>query len=400
VVVIGAGVGGLTLALLLRQRGIDADVLERSAELRDVGAAVALSANGTRVLRHLGLDGKLAAVSLEPAAIIHRDGRDGRVVAVTEGPGWYRDRFGAPFYSVARTALQHLLADALGAGRLHLGNAVQALREQSSGVQVLCASGASFDADVVVGADGVHSMIRTWVTGDRAAPVYSGASGFRGLVPAADVPLPDPGAAQVWMGPGAHVVTYPVPVNGVPMINFLAVADEPARWTAPGWTQDAEPGAHLTAFAGWHPALLGLLDAVPQSPRWALFASRPQSRWSRGRITLLGDAAHAMLPHYGQGANQSIEDAAVLATELAAATDPVTALRRYERRRLARTRKLQKLSWDASAELHRPDGPAARQRDERLPQLAERMSWIHDYDALAPYHALWNFRSVKRGPSR
>ena len=385
VVVIGAGLGGLTLALLLRQRGIEADVLERSAELREVGAAVALSANGTRVLRHLGLGDRLAAVSLEPAAVIHRDGRDGRVIAMTKDPGWYRDRFGAPFYSVARNALQRLLTDELGPRRLHLGSAVEALREQPGGVQVRCASGAAFDADVVVGADGVHSMIRDWVSGDRAAPVYSGASGFRGLVPVEQVPrLPDPDAAQVWMGAGAHVVSYPVPVNDVPMVNFLAVADEPARWTAPAWTRDAEPGALLTAFTGWHPALLELLGAVPQSPRWGLFASRPLPWWSRGRVTLLGDAAHAMLPHYGQGVNQSIEDAAVLTTELDGAADPASALHRYQRRRLARTRKVQKLSWDASAELHLPPGgPAAQRRDESLPDLAERTAWIHEYDALA-----------------
>jgi salicylate hydroxylase len=385
VVVIGAGVGGLTLALLLRQRGIEADVVERSSQLREVGAAVALSANGTRVLHHLGLGDELAAVSLEPAAVIHREGRDGRVIAMTKDPDWYRDRFGAPFYSVARTALQRLLADALGTGRLHLGNAVEELREQIDGVQVRCASGAAFDADVVVGADGVHSMIRDWVTGARAAPVYSGASGFRGLVSVERVPrLPDPDAAQVWMGAGAHVVSYPVPVNGVPMINFLAVADGPTGWTAPAWTQDAGPGELLTAFTGWHPALLELLGAVPQSARWGLFASRPLPRWSRGRVTLLGDAAHAMLPHYGQGANQSIEDAAVLTTELDGAADLVSALRRYQQRRLTRTRKLQKLSWDASAELHLPpDGPAAHRRDEGLPYLADRMAWIHEYDALA-----------------
>jgi salicylate hydroxylase len=389
VVIVGAGVGGLTLALLLRQRGIEADVLERSPGLSEVGAAVALSANGTRVLRHLGLDGKLAAVSLEPVAVIHRDGRDGRVIAATKDPGWYRGRFGAPFYSVARTALQRLLADAVGAERLHLASAVETMHERADGVRVRCASGVTFDADVVVGADGVHSIIRDWVTSSGAAPVYSGASGFRGLVPVEQVgSLPDPGAAQVWMGPGAHVVSYPVSVSGVPMINFLAVADQPVRWTAAAWTQEAEPGAHLAAFAGWHPALLDLLDAVPQSPRWGLFASRPLGRWSRGRVTLLGDAAHAMLPHYGQGANQSIEDAAVLATELASELaleppDVVAALGRYQRRRLARTRKLQGLSWAASAELHLPDGPAARSRDAGLPGLVERMAWIHDYDALA-----------------
>ena len=150
----------------------------------------------------------------------------------------------------------------------------------------------------------------------------------------------------------------------------------------------AEPGAQLEAFAGWHPAVTEMLAAVPQSPRWGLFTRRPLARWNRGPVVLLGDAAHAMLPHQGQGAGQTIEDAAVLACELAAeldrAADVPAALRRYELRRRARTRQVQLMSWTASAALHLPDGPAARRRDAALTRLADDLAWIHGYDALAP----------------
>jgi salicylate hydroxylase len=388
VVIIGAGVGGLTLALLLRQRGIAAEVLEQSAELREVGAAVGLAANGTRVLGHLGLGEDLARISTEPTRLIHRDGRDGRSIAVTGDSHRYRERFGAPFFGLHRVALQRLLAGAFGPEHLHLDCRAEALTETRAGLRVRCSSGGrAFEAGVVVGADGVHSVVRKWVVrnwvtgGDE--PVYSGTSGFRGLVPAERLPsLPDPGALQFWMGPGAHLLHYPI--HGGSVINFLAVIDGPRRWTAPAWMETAEPGAHLEAFAGWHPAVTEMLAAVPQSPRWGLFARRPLARWSRGPAVLLGDAAHAMLPHQGQGANQTIEDAAVLAAELDAAADVPAALRRYELRRRVRTRQVQLMSWAASAALHLPDGPAARRRDAALARLTDDLAWIHGYDVLAP----------------
>jgi salicylate hydroxylase len=387
VVIIGAGVGGLTLALLLRQRGILAEVLEQSAELREVGAAVSLAANATRVLRHLGLGEALARVSTEPAALIHRDGRDGRRIAVSPGPRWYEGRFGAPFSSLHRAVLQRLLAEALGPEHLHLGCRAESLQEHGQRIRVRSSSGATFEGSVVVGADGVHSLVRDWVTGGDE-PVYSGTSGFRGLVPVERLPrLPDPAALQFWMGPGAHLLHYPI--DGGRLINFLAVIDEPARWTAPAWMTRAEPGAHLEAFAAWHPAVREMISAVPQSPRWGLFARRPLVRWSRGPAVLMGDAAHAMLPHQGQGANQTIEDAAVLAAELDGASDVPAALLRYVSRRRARTRKVQLLSWSASAALHLPDGPAAARRDAYLAQVPERLAWIHGYDALAPARRGW-----------
>ena len=281
-----------------------------------------------------------------------------------------------------------MLAGALGVEHLHLGCRADGLTEHGAGMRVHCTSGAVFEASAVVGADGVHSVARAWVTGGDD-PLYSGTSGFRGLVPIEQLPsLPEPDALQFWMGPGAHLLHYPIswPADGGQLINFLAVIDTPARWTAPEWMEAAEPGAHLTAFAGWHPAVTEMLGAVPQSPRWGLFARRPLIRWHRGPVVLIGDAAHAMLPHYGQGANQTVEDAAVLTSELArefdGAGDVAAALRRYAGRRRVRTRQVQLLSWSASAALHLPDGPATRDRDAYLAQLPRRLAWIHAYDAL------------------
>jgi salicylate hydroxylase len=382
IVIIGAGVGGLTLALLLRRRGVVAEVLEQAPELREVGAAVALSANATRVLRYLGLSDGLARVGTEPTELIHRDGRDGSRISAHPVSGWYLRTFGESFYGLHRIALQQLLGNAWGSEHLHLGCRMETLEEHDGSIRVRCASGAAFDADLVVGADGVHSQVRRWVTGGDE-PVYSSTSGFRGLVPVDLLPrLPDPGAIQFWMGPGAHLLHYPI--AGGSVINFLAVIEGPDQWTASAWMEVAEPGAHLEAFAGWHPAVTEMLSAVPQSPRWGLFALPPLRHWSRGPVVLIGDAAHAMLPHHGQGANQTIEDAAALADELGGEGDIIAALRRYEDRRRVRARQVQLASWATSQALHLPDGDAARRRDADLARLPQWLAWIHGHDVLGP----------------
>jgi salicylate hydroxylase len=269
----------------------------------------------------------------------------------------------------------------LGPEHLHLICRVEAFEGLGGQMRVWCSSGTSFQADVVVGADGVHSLTRSWVVGNDT-PVYSGASGFRGLVPIEQLPhLPDPGALQFWMGPDAHLVNYPV--SGGKIINFLAVVEGPKRWVAPTWMEPTEPSAHLEPFAGWHPAVTEMIAAVPEPLRWGLFARRPLTRWSRGPVVLLGDSAHAMLPYHGQGAAQTIEDAAVLAAELDGADDIPMALHRYTVQRRARTRKVQLMSWAASAALHLPDGPASQRRDRYIADLPKRLAWIHGYDVLA-----------------
>ena len=391
VAVVGAGIGGLTLAIALQRAGIAVDVFERADELREVGAAVALSANGTRELYRLGVGKALESVSTEPTELVYRDGRTGARIAAHAGGASYRARFDAPYWGIHRVDLQQTLATAVRPENLHLGRAVTGVTSGTADGAVLTFEDRSTTtADVVVGADGVHSVVREHVCGPGSGPVYSGTSAFRGLVKRADLPsLPDPLAIQFWAGPGAHLLHYPMggPARDDDTVNFFAVLCGPSDWS--GGTRDAADGELVAGFAGWHPAVVEMLGAVEQSPRWPLLAQPPLTRWTRGRVVLIGDACHAMLPHHGQGANQSIEDAVVLA-ELLAAADPAggdvaAAIDAYPRRRRARTRAVARSAWETGTLLHRPDDDVdgLAERDARFSSYLDANAWVHEYSASA-----------------
>jgi salicylate hydroxylase len=389
VVVAGAGIGGLTLGISLARAGVAVDLYERAAELREVGAAVALSANGSRHLERLGVGEALDAVSTQPTELIYRDGRTGARIAAHPGREAYRARFGAPYWGVHRVDLQQTLAaafvEAAGADRLHLGHAVTAVDPEAAALTL--DDGRTVAGDVLVGADGVRSIVRDAVAGPGSGPTYSGTSGFRGLVPVDALPsLPDPRAIQFWAGPGAHLLHYALGRDD-DTVNFLAVLCGPPTWE--GAQHEAPQGELLAAFAGWHPSVLEMLAAVPQSARWPLLAQEPLTRWTRGRTALLGDACHAMLPHHGQGANQAIEDAATLA-RLLVEGDPAVALAAYPRQRRARTRAVAASAWDTGTLLHLPDDhPRLAERDARFAGYLPDNAWVHDHDAaITPEGAL------------
>ncbi|HEX4395674.1 MAG TPA: FAD-dependent monooxygenase [Mycobacterium sp.] len=381
IAIIGAGIGGLTLGLLLRQRGLVAAIYDQADELGEVGAAVALAANGTRVLRRLGLGEQLATYSVEPTKVLYRHWSTGHTIVEHEMGARYNERYGAEFFGIHRIHLQQVLATAWGDANLHLNSRLLELRERPDGsTRLLFANGNSVDAELVIGADGVHSVVRKWVLGDSCEAMYSETSGFRGLVPVDALPaMSDPMAFQLWLGPGGHFLHYPISGD---TLNFLAVAPGPVPWSNPTWRADEAAGTALEVFKAWHPAVREMIAAVEQSPRWALFSLPPLQRWSRGNVVLLGDAAHAMLPHEGQGANQAIEDAAALSA-FVAATDRsgvAQALGRYERLRRPRTRFIQHSSWVNSDVFHIPDGVQADQRNTRLQSLPSHLDWIHGYD--------------------
>ncbi|MBC3194334.1 FAD-dependent monooxygenase [Pseudonocardia sp. C8] len=379
--IVGAGIGGLTLALSLHARGIPVTVFERTDELREVGAAVALSANGLRPIDELGLLGRLEAVATQPTELIHRSWRThDRITAFPVGlDGSYRARFKAPYLGVHRAEFQRILSGACPPGMIRLSSEVVSVTTDGT---LTLASGETVRASVVVGADGVHSRLRALVDPD-ARPVYTGTSGFRGIVPVGSLPtLPDPGAIQFWMGPDAHLLHYAIGPGGE-HVNFLAVLEGPGTWSAGAGPATADPGTLARAFEGWAPAVREMVAAVPQSAQWPLYTLPPLSRWTAGRVVLLGDAAHTMLPHQGQGANQAIEDAAVLADLLATHDDHAAAFARYERLRRARTRQVQRSSLVTSNLLHLPDGPAAAARDARLAGLDPWLAWIHGTDPRA-----------------
>jgi salicylate hydroxylase len=381
--IVGAGIGGLTLAIALRQHGIAVEIYEQTAELREVGAAVALSANATRFFEQFGLSARLAPRWSEVAALIYRDGRTGRLIGQHAVGADYHRRFGAPYVGIHRADLQVVLSAAAGLDCIHLNKRLVDIDDSGAHVVLRFDDGSTATADLVIGADGARSFVRRWMLGYDDA-LYSGCSGFRGIVPTEKLPsLPDPTALQFWMGPGGHLLHYPM---GNGHINFLLVERHPTPWPHRDWMTSASEGEQLRHFAGWYPAVVEMITAKPISNRWGLFHRPPLGRWTRGRVTLLGDAAHQLAPHHGQGANQSVEDAIVLAQCLRdAGSDALTAaLERYEHLRRGRTRKVQYASISTADVLHLPDGENADRRNARLASFdgaLHHLGWIHEFDA-------------------
>ena len=385
VAVVGGGIGGLVLALALRQRGVGFELYEQADELREIGAAVALSANGTRELRRLGVGAVVESVSVVPSALVIRRWDTGDVIV--DHPmgrdGAYEAAFGAPYYGVHRVPLLGALAERLGRDGVNLGRRCVGLEEGPAGAELRFADGSSAAADVVVGAAGIHSVVRPHVAG-AVRGRYSGTVGYRGLVPVEAMPsLPDPTPLQFWAGPGRHLLHYPI--DGGRTVNFLAVV-RVAEWANDAWMEECAVDDVVDAFAGWYPAVTEMVGATDVGARWALHDLAPLERWHTGRVVVMGDAAHAMVPHQGQGANQTIEDAIVLADCLADAhtsADLEPALQRYAERRRPRTARVQRWSRRAADLMHLPDGPEIGPRDALLRELYSELAWIHSHDAHA-----------------
>lgn len=387
VAIIGAGIGGLALGLALRERGVAAEVYEQAPALAELGAAVGVGGNATRLLRRMGLLEELEAVATVPTELVYRRWRTGERIAahpVRDGDT-YRKRVGAPWLGIHRVEYQRILGTAYGSTGLHLEHRLVDLVQEPDVVTLTFANGRTAQADLVVGADGVRSVVRRWVS-DADDVVYSGTSGFRGIVAREDVPaLPDPEAIQFWMGPDAHLLHYAIG-GAAEEVNLLAVVEGPPSWEADRWLTEVEPGEVLARFDGWHPAATEMVAAAAPTARWGLFVVETLLRWYRGRVVLLGDAAHAMLPHHGQGANTTLEDSFTLAALLADARrddlEPVLAA--YQRLRRARTRQIARSSWETNALLHlRDDDPDLPRRDQKMRRFADDFGWIHEFDTEA-----------------
>ena len=384
IAIIGAGIGGLALALALRERGIDATLYEQASELAEIGAAIALSANATRELRRFGLMEGLLDAAIEPSELIYRDGLSGERLAAhpMRLGNSYQARFGAPYLGIHRADLQKVMGDAVGTDNIALGHRLTRIEEQDDGIALHFAGRAPVSADIVIGADGVRSMIREYVTGGRGA-TYSGTSAYRGIVPVDRLPaLPDPQAIQFWVGENAHMLHYAIGRDGG-SVNFFAVVEGPAAWPSEtNWVVPATLAEAHGDFHQWHPAIGEMLDAAAVNQRWGLFVTPPLRSWHKGPAVLIGDAAHAMLPHHGQGANTSIEDACMLASLLQGIDHSNRAQRfeQYEALRRPRTRKIQRSSWDANTALHTmAKGPSAK-RQAIISSFPDRFGWIHAYD--------------------
>jgi salicylate hydroxylase len=388
--IVGAGIGGLAAALALLRRGVPVAVHEQAAALGEIGAGVQISANGMRVLHALGLEAPLAAVAFEPRGKVVRLWRTGETWPLFDLGAESVRRYGFPYLMFHRADLHAALADAVRAldpGAVRLGAKLDALEEAGGNVRLVFADGRRETVPAVVGADGIHSVVRRGLFGpDR--PRFTGIVAWRGVIPAERLP---PGLlAPVgvnWVGPGGHVIHYHLRRGA--LVNFVGVRER-RDWQVESWTARGTKAEFHADFAGWHDDIHAMIDCVDEPYKWALMARDPLPAWSRGAVTLLGDACHPMLPFLAQGAVSAVEDGYVLARAVAeAGGDVPAAFARYEAARRARTARMMAASAAQAERFHNPAlaerDAAKRYVDEQwqAERVRERYEWLFAYDATA-----------------
>jgi salicylate hydroxylase len=387
VLIAGAGIGGLVTALAMLQRGIDVEIFEQASELRELGAGVQLSANGTRVLIALGLEQEMQCIASEPSGKQIRLFSTGRTWKLFDLGASSRATYGAPYWMVHRGDFHRVLCDAFNArapGRLHLDSRCIGFDEDGDTVWMRLANGQRHRGDVVVGADGVHSEIRRQIGGD-SKPFFAGVAAWRGLVPMERLPSwMQRDVGTNWVGPGGHVITYPV--RRGQLLNFVGIF-EGENWPVESWTERGTRKDCSRCFAGWNEEIHAIIENLDVPYKWALLGREPLARFVGGRACLIGDAAHPTLPFLAQGANMAIEDGMVLARCLETFA-PEEALQRYERARLTRTNSIVVKSAENAKRFHNPALAAAEgandyvSREWQPERVRERYNWLFEYDAL------------------
>ena len=389
VLIVGAGIGGLTATLALLRRGLRVAVFEQATELRELGAGLQLGPNGTRVVIGLGLEAAMRRIVCPAAGKEIRlwsTGRSWRLFDLGESAV---ERYGAPYWMVHRGDLHALLLEAVRCVRpevVRLGAAAVGFEQDNDAVTLQLASGERLRGDLLIGADGVHSCIRQQMFGAGRAR-FTGLMVWRGLVPMERLPTHQRSLVGAnWVGVGRHAVTYPLRRGEI--LNFVAAV---ARndWRIESWTEQGTTEECLGDFAGWHEDVQRIIRNIDVPYKWALLGREPLMRLTEGRVALLGDAAHPMLPFLAQGANMAIEDAMVLARCLESFNHPAEALRRYDSARLARTTRAMLGSLDNASRFHNPAladaaGAAAYLDREWQPEkVRQRYDWAFEYDALS-----------------
>ena len=395
IVIVGAGIGGIATALALRRQGIDHVVLEQAPRLAEVGAGIQLSPNGVRILEWLGVARVLEPLAVEPTSHVFRHWSTGETLLELPLGAAVRESFGAPYLHAHRADLLAAMVGSLGERDLRLGCRVAAVRQDEDGVEAVLEDGSVERGSVLVGADGIHSAVRDSMraTDDAGAGDDSGYAAWRGLVPAERAAaLGIERRSYIWLGPGRSVVLYYV--SGGRLVNWVGIGSS-AEATRESWSATGSVDALLADHVGWHPQIVGLLAATERPFVTRLRDRAPLPSWVSGRVVLLGDAAHAMLPYHAQGAVQSLEDAWVLARLIsiaardggAGAID--TALHRFQSLRHDRTTQVQAYSRSAQDWYHVSEPAEVAHRDERFRAVARRggggfstqQEWLYAYDA-------------------
>jgi salicylate hydroxylase len=390
VIIVGGGIGGMTAALALLKRGIDVDLYEQSSRLREVGAGIQLSANGTRVLYALGLKEALAQSQVIP------ERRELRHWSTGETWTWFElgtasvQRYGTPHIMLHRSDLHGVLSNAVGSVKsdaISLGRKCVAVSQTSEHAQLLFEDGTGAQAPFAIGADGIHSNVRAALFGP-SNPVFTGCVAWRGLVPMERLPKHMQRMVGTnWLGPHGFVLHYPV--RRGELMNFVPVIERD-DWQIESWVSEGTRNELADDFRGWHSDVHAIIANIETPFKWALMVRESMESWSAGRVTLLGDACHPTLPFLGQGGVMSIEDGYVLAACLEKYFgDPSRAFARYEEVRRDRTAMVVRKAHENRAMAFEPrldDKNAVAEaiaRDWLQVRLKERLDWLYSYDATA-----------------
>jgi len=379
IAIVGGGIGGLTAALALRARGLDATVFEQAEILREIGAGVSIHPNAARLLKRIGLDDQLRKIGSPISGITLRTSK-GDAITTPVGPATPAfSPDGGQGYNVHRADFLNLLFAALPKGTVALGHRCIQVKEDGNRIHVSFANGASADADVVIGADGIRSVVQREI-GLQSRPTSEGIMAYRGLIPAERLAwandLKDP---ALWLGSGRSFLLYPVASGRlINMVAFVPTDTESEEsWSAPG-----DLKALAAEYAGWDEPVVDTINSLDETFRWGIYDRAPLPYWSTDCITLMGDAAHPMVPHVGQGAGQSIEDAITLAVllEECIAVEVAGRLKLYEALRLARTSRVQALAR-AAGKLYRSEHENPSEKAERLREWMAQGKWVFEHDA-------------------
>ncbi|MFN0264037.1 FAD-dependent monooxygenase [Tepidamorphus sp. 3E244] len=391
IAIAGGGIGGLMAAIALARGGLRVSVFERVGRFAPFGAGIQLSPNASRILYAFGLGKALAQVASEPDGMIVRRGRDARELSRAPLKGYMKQRYGAPYLILHRADLHTILkvaADKEMDVDMQMGAAVADFARHKNGVTVLTERDHQLSehrVSALIGADGLRSTVRGRMFGNDQ-PIPAERTAWRALVPADQLPpFFAKNTVGLWLGNDAHLVHYPV--RGGSVINVVAIVADAwqTSWSGEGWNAPGDKDELAGRFSAWSPQVRELIDCLPSVSRWALADRKPLRRWGEGEVTLLGDAAHPMLPFLAQGGGMAIEDAMVLGRCLVQGRDIASSLRKYERQRKQRTARVQREARKMS-KIYHYGNPMALARDKVLKiktgqKLVDRYRWIYSHKA-------------------